>query len=227
MRDASTGDALHLDLAAGEEPEAVVGHVVGGQRGQDVAGPRAPQADRRDVVGAVGQRRRAVVGQLVAEPLAVGHAVRAAGDDAEVVLAQPHHGQVGEEAALGVEHRRVDDLADRDVALRDAGPLHRLERARALDVEDAERRQVDHAGRLAHPQVLGVDDRAPPARVPLVLARHHRVAVLLEEVGVGLVPVRPLPAGGLEEERAELLLRLVHRRRAAGRGRTRTARPGG
>ena len=41
-------------------------------------------------------------------------------------------------------------------------------------------RQVDDAGGLAHPQVLGVDDRAPPARVPLVLARHHRVAVLLE-----------------------------------------------
>ena len=45
-----------------------------------------------------------------------------------------------------------------------------------------------------------------------MLARHHRVAVLVDEVGVRLVPVRPLPAGGLEEERAELLLRLVHRR---------------
>ena len=153
----------------------------------------------------------AVVGQLVAEPLQVGPAVGAAGDDAEVVVAQPHHGQVGEEAALGVEHRRVDHLADRDVALRDAGALHGVERAGAGDVEDLERRQVDDAGRLAHPQVLGVDDRAPPAGVPLVLAGQYGVAVLLEEAGVGLVPVRPLPARGLEEHRAELLLRRVHR----------------
>ena len=35
----------------------------------------------------------------------VGHAVGAAGDDPEVVVAQPHHGQVGAEAALRVEHR--------------------------------------------------------------------------------------------------------------------------
>ena len=77
--------------------------------------------------------------QVVGEPLAVGHAVRAAGDDAEVVVAEPHHGQVGAEAALGVEHRGVDHLADRDVALRDAGALHGVERARALDVEDRER----------------------------------------------------------------------------------------
>ena len=34
----------------------------------------------------------------------------------------------------------------------------------------------------------------------------------LEQAGVGLVPVRPLPARGLEEERAELLLGVVHRR---------------
>ena len=43
-------------------------------------------------------------------------------------------------------------------------------------------------------------------------ARHDSVAVLLEQVGVGLVPLRPLPADGLEEHRAELLLRVVHRR---------------
>ena len=75
---------------------------------------------------------------------------------------------------------RVDHLADRDVALRDAGLLHRGERAGAGDVEDRERGQVDHAGVLAHREVLGVDDRAPPARVPLVLAGHHGVAVLLD-----------------------------------------------
>ncbi len=156
----------------------------------------------------------APVGQVVGEPLEVCHAVRAAGDDAEVVVAQPHHGEVRAEAALGVEHRRVDHLADGHVALRDEGPLHRLFRGRPDDVEDGERGQVDDARRLAHREVLGVDDRGPPAGVPLVLARHDPVAVLAEQGGVGLVPERPLPADGLEELGTRRALRLVHRREA-------------
>ena len=56
--------------------------------------------------------------------------------------------------------------------------LHRVEGAGADHVEDRERRQVDDAGPVAHREVLGVDDRRPPAGVPLVLARHHPVAVL-------------------------------------------------
>ena len=41
-------------------------------------------------------------------------------------------------------------------------------------VEDRECRQVHHADAVAHRQVLGVDDRRPPARLPLGLARHRR-----------------------------------------------------
>ena len=41
------------------------------------------------------------------------------------------------------------------------------------DVEDREGGQVDDAGAVAHREVLGVDDRRPPAGVPLVLARQH------------------------------------------------------
>ena len=94
------GQRVDLDRPAGAEAEALVGDVVAGQRGEDVAGPRAPQADG-------GVRRRQVdhrrppptfVGE-VGEPLAVDHAVRAAGHDAEVVVAEPHHGEVGDEAA--------------------------------------------------------------------------------------------------------------------------------
>src|SRR6478672_3979710 len=48
--------AVQRDLAAGEEAEPGVGHVVGGQRAEDVAGPRAPEPDRRDPVGHVGER---------------------------------------------------------------------------------------------------------------------------------------------------------------------------
>lgn len=104
------------------------------------------------------------------QPLLVDHAVRATGHHPEVVLTQPHHGEVGDEAALGVEYRGVDDLPDWYVALRDAGALHRLQGTGALEVK-MERGQVDDAGGLPHAQVLGVDDRAPPAGIPLVLAR--------------------------------------------------------
>jgi len=34
-----------------------------------------------------------------------------------------------------------------------------VERARAGDVEDRERGQIDHRAAIAHGQVLGVDDR--------------------------------------------------------------------
>jgi hypothetical protein len=73
---------------------------------------------------------------VVAEPLDVGHAVRAAGDHAEVVLGQPHDREVGLEAAGSTEDRGVDHATDRDVHLAHA-TLHRRERAGADDVEDA------------------------------------------------------------------------------------------
>src|SRR5450759_2971332 len=47
--------------------------------------------------------------------------------------------------------------------------LYDVERARALHVKDRERGQVEHRCAVAHREVLGVDDRRPPARVPLVL----------------------------------------------------------
>ena len=66
-------------------------------------GPHRPMVEISSVrsvrvVGAV------VVGSWSANHCAVGHAVRAAGDHPEVVVAEAHHGEVGAEAALGVEH---------------------------------------------------------------------------------------------------------------------------
>ena len=225
MREASTGRAADLDLPAGEEREPLVGDVGVGERGEDVAGLRAPEADGGEVVGLLGER--GAIDEVVAEPLAVGRTVRAAGDHAEVVVAEPHHGEVGAEAAVGVQDRGVDHLADRHVALCDAGALDAGEGAGALDVEDLERRQVDDAGGLAHPQVLGVDDRAPPARVPLVLARHHGVAVLLER---GRRWTRTSAAAPSRRSRRRTRRASAGSRasaRAAGCGPTRTARPGG
>src|SRR5436853_272117 len=85
----------------------------------------------------------------------------------------------------------------------------RMERAGPDDVEDAERGQVEHRGALAHREMLGVDDRRPPARVPLVLAGLD--AELLDERRVRRVPVRALPRGRFVEDGAELLLTLVER----------------
>ncbi len=65
---------------------------------------------------------------------------------------------------------------------------------------------------LAHREMLGVDDRRPPAGIPL--GRPRLDAVALDERCVRLVPLRPLPAGRLEEHRAQLLLARVHRRDA-------------
>ena len=132
-----------------------------------------------------------------------------AGDDAEVVVAEAHHGEVGAEPAVGREHRRVDDLAHRDVHLTHADLLHGRESPGSGDVEHRERGEVDQARGLAHLQVLGVDDRRPPARLPLGGARHHGVAVLLDEPGIGLVPEGALPQDRLVEDGAELGLAVV------------------
>jgi hypothetical protein len=73
--------------------------------------------------------------------------------------------------AVGGEQRRVDRAADRHVARVDGHPVEEGERARPLEVELVEGREVDHADVLTHVHVLAVDDRRPPAGVPLVLAR--------------------------------------------------------
>ena len=139
----------------------------------------------------------------------VRRAVSAAGDDAEHVVVEAHDGEVGLEPSARAEHRRVDDPADRHVHLPHCHPLHGVERPGPEDVEDRERGEIDHPRAVTHGQVLGVDDRRPPAGIPLGLAAVDAVAVLLEQRCVRLVPVRALPPGGLEEDRVQLLLARV------------------
>ena len=151
---------------------------------------------------------------MVLEPLEVHHAVGSAGDHPEVILAEPHDGEVGHEAAVRCEDGGVDHLADRNVHLAHADLLHCGQGARPGDVEDRERREIHEARRLAQLQVLGVDDGRPPARLPLGRARHHGIAVLRDKAGIGVVPEGALPLRGLVEDRAERLLALVVGRRA-------------
>ena len=195
------------------------------EAGEDVARARPPEPDRRPRGGHVDERGGAVSGQLVDEQLAVGHAVGAAGDDAELLVVQAHDREVGLEAAARAEHGRVDHASDRDVHLREHGSLQRVERARALHVEDRERGEVEQPGVLAHREMLGVDDRRPPARIPLGLPWLDAVA--LHQRRVRLVPLRALPACRLEEHRAKLLLPLVHRGDADAAVASSTARPDG
>ena len=175
-------------------------------------GPQRPSVDQRG--REVGELGGAVVRKMVSEPLVVGHAVCAAGDDAEVLVAEPHDREVGLEAAARREPRRVDHAADAASTWRIDTCCSASSAPGPDDVEDRERRQVEDPGAVAHREVLGIDDRRPPARVPLGLAAPDPVAVLLEQRSVRLVPLRPLPPGGLEEDSAELLLTLVVRREA-------------
>ena len=133
-----------LDRAAAREREALVRDVVAGDAREDVARARAPQPERAPRARLVADLRRAVLGEVVLEPLQVGHPVRAAGDDAEHVVGQAHDRQVGLEAAARGQDRRVDDAPDRHVHLAHRDPLDGVERAGPGDVEDRERGQVDH-----------------------------------------------------------------------------------
>src|SRR5205823_7834514 len=74
--------------------------------------------------------------------------------------------------------------------------------------------QIAHADAVAHREVLRINDRRPPSRVPFVAAWHHALAVLLEKRLVRGVPIGTLPPGGFEEDRAQRLLALIERAEA-------------
>ena len=173
-------------------------------------GPQRPRVDQAEVRSASCAEPSA--GRWSASHLWSAIPCAPPGDDAEVLVAEPHDRQVGLEAAARREPRRVDDASDGRVDLAHRHRLQRVERTGPGDVEDRERREVEDPRAVAHREVLGVDDRRPPARVPLGLAPPDPVAVLLEQRRVRLVPLRTLPARRLEEDGAELLLALVVRR---------------
>ena len=148
----------HLDHAAAAEREALVRHVCSGERLHDRSGVRTPHSQRRHRGGQILQLRRPVGRQVIGEPLSIRHPVRTTGDDAEMVRSQSHDRQVGAEPASRGEHRGVDHLADGNVHLTHSAGLHHVQGARPDDVEDRERRQIDHARGLAHLQMFRVDD---------------------------------------------------------------------
>ena len=173
---------------------------------------RAPEADHAQLLRHVADRDgRIAVARMMLQPAAVGVDRAGAGDDAEAILGQPRHRDVGEDAAAGVEHLRVDDCADRPVDAVAAGALQQREGAGALDRRLAERRHVDDAGPLAERRVLGAEPvevrRRRPAERALVGAGPAPRLTGLEVVGA-------LPAVLRPEHRALLLQPPVQRRRA-------------
>ena len=145
----------------------------------------------------------------------VGHAVRAARDDTEVLVAEAHDREIGLEATARGEPRRVDDPSDGHVDLTHRHRLQRVERAPGPDtskIANADRSKIPARSRIARCSALMIGDHQrlshsasrPPTRSPYSSSSPR----------VRLVPLRPLPAGRLEEDRAELLLPLVVRREA-------------
>ena len=97
---------------------------------------------------------------MLADPGEVVGAEAGAGDDVEVVLGEPRHGEVALDAAARVEQLRVGEPAGRLVDVVGADPVERALRILAGQLVFGEGRLVEDADRLAH--VRGAPRR--PAR---------------------------------------------------------------
>ena len=188
----------------------LVGKIVVGELTEHGRGVRAPEAERADLLGEVGEGHRTVVGHVLADPELVAATVEDAGDDADAILGHPHHGEVGVEATVLVEPRGIDRAADRHIDFVDGEVVGELDGAGALEFVDLEGAEVDQTAVLAKVEMLPDGDRVPPAVVPLDGALFEAVA--LDEVGVRGVPLRALPDASLEELGAEGFLAALERR---------------
>ena len=84
-----------------------------GARGdQDVACPRPPQPDRREVAADVADLDRLVVRDVGPQPRQLGGEVAGAGHDPEAVVREARDGHVGHHPAALVAPLRVDDAPD-------------------------------------------------------------------------------------------------------------------
>ena len=168
-------------------------------------GPHRPMQQVPD--GDIANRDAAVLRCETPEQVEVEIPVR---PDLEAVRSEPRDREVAADAAALVEHQRVHDRADRPVQAVGREPVEEGQRARPGDLQALERGHVVETGRLARGERLRAGDGMPVAFRPGIAARD---LVATQQPLVDAVPVRPLPAVALEEERTELLLALVERRR--------------
>ena len=210
MRAAWTGAGPTRTDACPSHRDRVVGDLVGRRAGgdQDVPCPRSPQPDRGEVAADVADRDVVVV-SVCSQPGHLRRQVAGAGHDAEPVIREARDGHVGDHPAALVAPLRVDDAADGPVDVVGADALEQTERARPLDGDLAERRQVDDARPLADRARLCADALEPGRPRPAV---GGLVAPGAAPATDRVVVVGPLPAGLRPEHRARLLEPPVERR---------------
>ena len=152
--------------------------------------------------------------QVPAHPVQVDRAVRA---DLVPLRSEPGDGHVGPDAAVGVEHQAVGHRADRlgHLAGDQASAGTRWRRRRLTSIRfSAVMSYIATSVRVTAASAAMVGDQNCAAQSSgsgmcqpvFAVAAHQRV--------VGGVPVRPLPAVGLQEHPAQLLLARVERRGA-------------
>ena len=132
------------------------------------------------------------------------------------VSGEARDGEVGLDAAVGVQPLRVDDAAGLDGDVVGADALQHGFGIGALDADLAERRHVEQGDAGAHGGVLGGGVVEPVLALPAVAVFG---LLALGAGALGQIPERALPAGGLAEAGAARFQPLVERRVAhAARG---------
>src|ERR1019366_4104970 len=141
----------HGHVPYGQLPHAHVGELqrVVGQRGEDLAGARAPQREARPAGRHVGAADAAVAGGVAADPAEVVVAERRPGHDREELLLHARDREVELDSAAAVEHLRVGDRADLARHAVVAEPFQEGARAGPGDLELGERGLVEQARALA------------------------------------------------------------------------------
>ena len=132
-------------------------------------------------------------------------AERRPGDDLEQLLLHPRDREVALDPTPAIEHLRVGDRPHLPGDVVVAQSLEQLGGAGPGNLELGERGLVEQPRSLARGQRLGADRRRPvPAGPP------PGPQVLGPRRGIALIPVHPLPAGLLPENRAVLAVPGVH-----------------
>ena len=129
-------------------------------------------------------------------------------DHAEAILGMANDGEICANAGALVEEVCVNTLADGGIAtdFGDASVFHQGFCIGAQNVVNGKMRQIDHADVVRHRQLLGIRYPAEVTVVPLMLAYRYFIAVFLQQVFVGSVTVRALPARQFHEVAAQFLL---------------------
>ena len=180
--------------------KASLREVLRGQRREHVARPRAPDPEARPGRGDVADLDAAVLGQVLADPLAVVVAERRPGDDREQLLAEPGDGEVALDPAAAVEHLGVGDLARpraRPGCRRGARAARRRPGPRSPSSRTSVSSKIATASRVARCSAPIAGDQCWPAQ-PRGRSDSSPAR------GVRLVPVDPLPARLLAEGGAVL-----------------------